>query len=249
LRKEGQNWVQTLKMPGTNSISRIELNHPRPGPILDLSVYAESDVESALSRIKGDLAVRYETDVYRLQRHIEHPAGLIELAYDTGVLRAGNLELPICEVEFELVSGHVSAIFGMARHWQQDHALTLDARSKSERGDALAQLAHTLDHLHGKEQNQIDARAQAIAAFWGPATAHKVHLTPKHSDGQALRLIAEECLDQIIRNTAVLAEVDTAGVYLAASAEHVHQLRVSIRRLRSAWRLFKTWLPLPQEST
>lgn len=249
LRKEGQNWVQTLKTPGANSISRVELNHPRPGPILDLSVYAGTDVESALSQIQGELAVRYETDVHRLQSYIEHPAGLIELAYDTGVLRAGNLELPICEVEFELVSGHADAIFGVARRWQQDHALILDARSKSERGDALAQLAHTLDHLHGKEQDQIDARAQAIAAFWAPTTAHKVHLTPKHSDSQALSLITEECLDQIIRNTTVLAEVDTAGVYPAATAEHVHQLRVGIRRLRSAWRLFKTGLQLPQETT
>lgn len=66
LRQEGDTWVQTVKMPGANAISRIELNHLRPGPVLDLSVYAGTEVGDALARIHGQLGVCYETDVQRL---------------------------------------------------------------------------------------------------------------------------------------------------------------------------------------
>lgn len=126
LRQEGRDWVQTLKMPGINAITRIELNHPRPGPVLDLSVYAGTEVEAALAAIKGELGLRYETDVQRMLRKVRTRYGTVELAYDTGILRAGALELPISELEFELVSGRPAAIFGVARGWQQRHNLVLD---------------------------------------------------------------------------------------------------------------------------
>jgi len=62
---------------------------------------------------------------------------------------------------------------------------------------------------------------------------------------QAMGRIAGECLDQIARNAAILAEVDTLGIYPAGNSEHVHQLRVGMRRLRSAWRLFDGWITPP----
>ena len=102
-------------MPGADAITRIEMNHPRPGPVLDLSVYAGTDVEAPLAAIKGELGLRYETDVLRLLRRVRTRHGMVELAYDTGILRAGTLELPISELEFELVSGKPRAIFAAAR--------------------------------------------------------------------------------------------------------------------------------------
>lgn len=247
LRQEGKDWVQTLKMPGINAITRIELNHPRPGPVLDLSVYAGTEVEAALSAIKGELGLRYETDVLRLLRKVRTRYGTVELAYDTGILRAGALELPISELEFELVSGRPAAIFAVARGWQQRHSLVLDPRSKSERGDALAQLAQRLAEEDAKAGDDLEARrAQAIAQFWAPRGAASVKLREDMTAPQALGRIAAECLDQIARNAAVLAEVDTEGVYRAGNSEHVHQLRVGVRRLRSAWKLFEGWVaPLP----
>jgi CHAD domain-containing protein len=239
--------VQTLKMPGINAITRIELNHPRPGPVLDLSVYAGTEVEAALAAIKGELGLRYETDVQRLLRKVRTRYGTVELAYDTGILRAGALELPISELEFELVSGRPAAIFAAARGWQQRHGLVLDPRSKSERGDALAQLAQRLADADAIPGDDLEARrAQAIAQFWAPRGAASVKLREDMTAPQAMARIAAECLDQIARNASVLAEVDTEGVYRAGNSEHVHQLRVGVRRLRSAWKLFDGWIaPIP----
>lgn len=248
LRQEGSNWVQTLKMPGADAITRVEINHPRPGPVLDLSVYAGTEFEGPLSSLKGELALRYETDVQRVLRNQRSRYGTIELAYDTGVLRTGSLELPISELEFELVSGRPAAIFSVARRWQQRHGLILDVRSKSERGDALASLAHELATLDtsADPESSLAARSQAIARFWAPYQAGSVKLTDTMTPPEAMGRIAGECLEQIIRNAAILAEVDTLGVYPAGHSEHVHQLRVGMRRLRSAWRLFDGWIaPAP----
>ncbi|WP_454688503.1 CYTH and CHAD domain-containing protein [Achromobacter aloeverae] len=240
LRREGNVWVQTLKTPGNNAITRIELNHPRPGPILDLSVYAGTEVEATLAGLKGELGLRYETDVTRLIRKVRNRQGTVEIAYDRGLLRAGALELPISEIEFELMSGKPAALFTAARAWLRRHGLVMDARSKSERGDRLARLAHTLDGLQDDE-----ARAAAIDEFWTSTGARNVRLDPAMSPAQALGAVAAECLDQIIRNAAVLAEVDTDGIRKAGNPEHVHQLRVGMRRLRSAWRLYDGWAGLP----
>lgn len=246
LRQEGRDWVQTLKTPGENAITRVELNHPRPGPILDLSVYAGTEVEAVLAGIKGALGLRYETDVTRLLRKVRTRYGTVELAYDSGLLRAGALELPISELEFELVSGRPAAIFAAARGWQQRHGLVLDGRSKSERGDAMARLGHVLSQPQVRDDEA--ARRTAIAQFWSPRSAKGVHLKPHMTPPQALAAVAAECLDQIARNAAVLAEVDTDGVCSAGNPEHVHQLRVGMRRLRSAWRLFDGWAQLPSDA-
>src|SRR5690606_17761489 len=245
LRQEGRDWVQTLKMPGADATTRVEINHARSGPVLDLSVYAGTEVEAPLSAIKGELGLRYETDVQRLLRQVRTRHGNVELAYDTGVLRAGALELPLCELEFELLSGRPAAIFTVARRWQQRHGLVLDARSKSERGDALASLAHELAALEADDPDTQARRGAAIARFWAPRSAASVKLDNSLTPAQAMGRVAAECLDQIARNAAVLAEVDTLGVYPAGQPEHVHQLRVGMRRLRSAWRLFEGWIAPP----
>jgi len=246
LRREGRAWVQTLKMPGADAITRIELNHDRPGPVLDLTLYAGTDAEPALTALRGTLAARYETDVMRWTQRLRTRAGTVELAYDRGTLRAGELTLPVSELEFELVSGRPAAIFALARRWQQQHALVLDARSKSERGDALASAAQALAQACPPADAGIGAaRAAEIARFWAPRNARAVRLDPAMTPAEALRAVGAECLDQVVRNAAVLAEVDTAGVYAAGHPEHVHQLRVGLRRLRSAWKLFDGWTELP----
>ncbi|VFR30251.1 Adenylate cyclase [plant metagenome] len=248
LRKEGRQWVQTLKTPGDHALSRIELNHERPGPVLDLSVYADTPVAAVLASLQGELAVRYETDISRLLRRVRTRHGTVEIAYDTGWLRAGELALPVSEVEFELVSGKLDAVFDLGRRWQHKFGLVLDLRSKSHRGDALANTAQTLAAIDPDASGATKQRAKEIARYWAPQGAG---VSPLHADmdaSQALRAVTYECLEQVVANAVPLAEVDTAGVYCAGGAEHVHQLRVGMRRMRSAWKLFQGWTPGPSEA-
>lgn len=262
LRQEGRKWIQTLKMPGDHPLSRIELNHPRPEPTLDLSLYTGTIAGEALAQISEPLGICYETDVKRTLRSVRTRQGVVEIAYDLGMLRAGALELPISEIEFELLSGHVEAIFVVGKRWSRTHGLIMDARSKAERGDCLALLDQALTLIDSetsnhsadkaksaeKQENTAIARTKAIAKFWAPRGAQAVALTANMTVAQALTMVTHECLDQIIRNAAVLAEVDTAGIMQVGQAEHVHQLRVGIRRLRSAWSLFNGLTPLPPQA-
>ena len=248
LRSVGEQWVQTLKMPGENALSRIEINHDRPSPDLDLSVYAAEPFAAVLAKHAQKLAICYETDVQRIFRQTRTDLGVIEIALDTGLLRAGALELPISEIEFELKRGQLAAVFALGKKWQQAHGLILDARSKSERGDRLALLNAELKTIsEQKQERQESSRRQAIAQFWAARTAENISLHPKIHAQAALAAVSAECLDQIIRNAAVLAEVDTADIYQAGGADHVHQLRVGIRRLRSAWSFFNGIAVLPSE--
>jgi len=248
LRLEGRRWVQTLKMPGKHQLEKIEINVSRPGPSLDLSVYADTPAKRIMAKHAQKLGIVYETDIRRLLRRIRTAAGLVEVALDQGHIQAGDLKLPVSEVEFELISGEPQAMFLLGLKWLSTYGLVLDLRSKAERGSTLAALAKRLGQL-----GQLDdaattaARAKAIASYWAPRGATAIKLNSEMTCEQALSAVTMECISQIARNAAVLAEIDTAGLYRAGNPEHTHQLRVGIRRLRSAWSLFQKLSPLPPE--
>jgi inorganic triphosphatase YgiF len=147
LRLEGQHWVQTLKMPGEGLLSRLEFNHQRSGPELDLCLYQGTPAALVLERLAQPLTIRYETQVMRTLRLLRVPGALLEIALDRGFIQASSLQLPVQELEIELKSGSSGALLACAKKWQQAHPLILDLRSKSERGDQLAELALRLDEL------------------------------------------------------------------------------------------------------
>ena len=244
LRLEGDNWVQTLKMPGSNALTKLELNHNRPSPVLDLSLYAGTPAEAALLKLAKPLELRYETDIIRLYRRQRTRKGTIEIAFDTGVIRAAELELPVSEVEFELVSGSPEAIFEIGKKWLSQYKLILDLRSKSQRGDALAQSASNIRRTDTATVKNT-ARDNEVLRFWAPRKARAYEIDKQDSATQALVSVTTECLEQICANTGALAEIDTLGVVAVGRPEHVHQLRIGMRRLTSNWKLFAglAWLP------
>jgi inorganic triphosphatase YgiF len=212
LRREGRHWVQTLKAAGEHAAIRLEDNQPVPGgaePTLQPDRHAASPAGQrllALLAASGStLAALYGTDIQRRTVRVEHGGALIEVAFDEGEISAGDARWPVCEVEYELLSGPAARLFELAREGVLAHGLWLDTVSKAERGMRLSQ-----GRRHGKA---LKARSPLLHAGDG--------------GGAMLRGTLAVCAEQVLGNAAALAAGST-------DAEHLHQLRVGLRRLRCA---------------
>lgn len=73
-----------------------------------------------------------------------------------------------------------------------------------------------------------------------PAKSKIVPLTTAMSQGEAFQAIARECLSHLHVNELALLD--------GTPPEAIHQMRVALRRLRSAMRLFKTMIDSPETS-
>ena len=136
---------------------------------------------------------------------------MIELALDRGkISTAGDtaVSAALCEVELELVTGASP--------------------------DALFELAIELAselHLHPEILSKAErGYALSDAALAPPVKAFSSPVETAMSPVEAFRAIALACLAQLQRNES--------GAIAGSNPEYVHQARVAIRRLRSAFRLF-----------
>lgn len=218
LRNEQGVWVQTIKLAGGDALSKVEYNHPRPDATLDLGVYTDTPAEQAFKQLKNELTARFETDIYRTLRLEETPHGVLELAYDEGQIRSGDLEIPVCELELELKEGESAAIFTVAKSWQQQHQFILDFRSKAERGDALATatIESTALDSHFKLWLPWQVEASELAAL----------------DGM---LAAQLYLEQSARNAAVIAGIDRSDMSNDANlslSQHINLLCSALQHLQ-----------------
>ena len=239
VRREGRRRVQTLKGATADGMTRLEHNvalgprfgaaaePPQADPALHAGTPAGDRLFAALghgthgadegiddlahggARPGEPLAVLYRTDILRRTRIQRSALGKVELAFDTGSITAGEAKLAVHELEVELLAGSALAVIDVSRRWQRRFGLWLDTRNKSERGDMLA-------------------RGETMAP---PRTAADVDLTPRMSGVQALRCVLESCADQVLGNASQIASGEHTD-------EHVHQLRIGLRRLRTALQLF-----------
>lgn len=227
LRREGRRWVQTLKAAGASALERFEHEVLRPGASADASVHAGTVVGERLIALLAQAqadgvepVVRYRTEVRRSARRLRTAGAVVEVAFDEGRIVAGETTLRLREVEFELVSGSAVAMLALAERWRARFGLVLDPRTKSERGDGLAD----------------GAPHPPLRKAGAPAYVREA--TPVGAFGA----VVDECLAQVTRNGIGLVDGDPA-----LRADHVHQLRVGIRRLRSALRCFGGWVQPPPE--
>jgi len=239
LRKEGRVWVQTLKGRGDGLMQRLEhevsLPAQRATPVIDPARHdgtpAGKVLRAALSAAgdgaseTAELLPVYRTDIQRLHRRVRHEGAVIEIAHDKGRILVQHLAdgqalvLPVDEIEFELKSGPATALTELAARWVARHGLWWDVRTKSERGFRLAL---------GLEQV--------------PATRAAKPPEPRAASDQSLPLAWAAMLRSALQHALPnLAELAGGCADAAQAAEHLHQLRVALRRLRTALVLFAPW--------
>ncbi|MCZ8113149.1 MAG: CHAD domain-containing protein [Betaproteobacteria bacterium] len=214
LRREGRRWVQTLKGRGDGLMARPEHEVPVPGgaamPAFDAARHAGTPVGDRLLALLADgapLVVLYRTDIQRTLRRVRSGGATVELAHDRGSITAGGQRLAVDEIEFELQAGPATALVALAARWVARHGLWWDVRTKSERGFRLA-----------------EGLVQVPAPRAAPSA-----VAPGQAAPQALAAMLHGALAQVLPNGAEIA----AGT---AAPEHLHQLRVGLRRLRSVLR-------------
>jgi inorganic triphosphatase YgiF len=164
----------------------------------------------------ADLRPFFVTEVTRTIFAIEPVQGTtIEAAVDEGEIRAiaNDRAEPIGEVELELKGGAAAALYDLAAKLLEVAPLRIETRSKSERGYRLVECG--------------DAAPPAVHA-------EPVILDPDLTVEAALQKIGRSCLAQLLRNEPAV---------LSAQPEGVHQMRVAVRRLRSAISSLKKILP------
>lgn len=241
IRFEDSQWVQTLKTAGDGVAKRVELNTVlslRGTPdtldvsslVPDISLITEPTVVAQLTSIMPldqlaqALIVQYFTDVQRTSRQIKKNNSRIEIAYDIGKVGIGHLnsqkpannpgltQSDIHEIEFELLEGDPSDLIEVAKTWCKKYKLYLSTVTKAQRGSLL---------LANKQF------AEPVKADLAVLQLHK-----GISQFAFLQAVVNNCLVQILPNASAIAEGSPDG-------NLVHQLRVGIRRLRTALKHFK----------
>lgn len=219
VRREGRRWVQTLKaqLPdGGDGLARVEHNvavrsrtRPDADPTLHDGTPAGELLARTLARADGPPQEQFRTDVWRRSRQLKAPGGVVELALDTGSIASGDQSLPVCELEIELVRGKHHAVIQTGRQWVQRHGLWVDATTKAQRGVMLS---------------------KGLAEL--PTVKTPVpRLSPDMSIDAAIREMTRACLVGIMANAGAAA----AGL---GGHEHVHQVRIGIRKLRTVLKVF-----------
>ncbi|MFT3975266.1 MAG: CHAD domain-containing protein [Amaricoccus sp.] len=217
LRKIGRRWVQTVKRKGAAGeggfFANAEDERPAPGGRL---VLEGDDPDGALAAVRaaiGDatLVPVFETRVQRTSQRLGIDGlGEVELALDVGEVRAGERTEPIREAEFELKAGGVGAIFAVARQVLDRAPFRLGTTNKAARGYRLLR----------------DGAAPASA----PRKAGSFDFGPDTGVEIVARDVLRDCLAQISANLPVVLECD--------ASEGPHQLRIGLRRLRTALQVF-----------
>lgn len=210
IRSDGDERVQTVKAQGAAAAGLfVRPEWERTVPNDAPVIDADAGPISSLVD-RQMLDAHFQVDVTRREYQLTHAEARLELALDSGKLTASTATADLAELELELREGSLSALFDLARTLDTAVPLRLSVLSKSERGFRLAQ---------GKP---------------GAASkAEPVVLDPESDAAEAFATICLACIRHFRLNEAILLSTSNAG------GAPLHQARVGLRRLRSAFSLFK----------
>lgn len=224
LRLEGARWVQALKGTGDGVAQRLEHEvavaapGPRATPTFDPRRHDGEAGRLLQAALQGapPLVDVLATDIRRLHRRVASGGAVIEIAYDEGCIEAAGRRADVAEIEFELLSGPPAALPALAARWVRRFDLWWDVRTKAERGRRLARGIEGVPPL------------RAAPSAIGPGL----------DSGVAFGLMLRSCLAHALPNLAEIADG-------RSGPEHLHQLRVALRRLRTVLRDGAGWCDDP----
>jgi inorganic triphosphatase YgiF len=217
LQHDGRHWVQfvAVRSPSHSGLTRTsELESKAPGGRLSLDAIPDNSIrEMVIGSVNGSsLHLICETVLTRSAGELVLECGTrAELAISSSEIRAADRSVVLREAEIGLIEGAPSDLFDMARALFPEGHFRFSRLSAAARGYRLA----------------TDDRIDDPLA---PRTAEIISLNPAQTSEQAARAILRECLDQVATNMAVVQQLD--------DPEGPHQLRVGLRRLRSAFAIF-----------
>lgn len=145
LREINGRWLQTVKCNGevVNGLhQRPEWEQPLTGPEFDLLALKQT----ALAPLLADDAVWsriqpvFTTDFDRQICMLASEGSLIELAYDRGIVKAGDQQDRIHEIELELKQGDITQCRRIAERLMTELPLQYSDISKAAQGYRLSQL-------------------------------------------------------------------------------------------------------------
>lgn len=219
-RREGEQWVQTLKAAGKSHLHRfehnLELGETTPDG-LDLTCY-QTDAEAAqiLSQALGaeqqNLQLQFETDIQRTSKVVQFEDADIEISLDVGEIRSGDAQHDVYEVEFELKQGSLQSLLNFCYEWVKKYQLWLDVRSKAEFGNLLLQ--------------QLEVSPPTLESAF--------QFNKKESADYNLRLLIANQLQHLLPNIAAIS----AGV---ATAEHTQQAQRALQHMYLSLSILKDW--------
>ncbi len=215
VRRVGGQWIQTVKIRNTlvgglSQALEIEapVDHPVPEPKL-AGKKAYALIKAAVK--KKPLKPVFETVVRRTTRILADEDGNeIEVAIDAGEIRLADDSLPLTELELELKAGTVDALYDVAKQVLNGHPFRFSEHNKAERGYRA---------VAGQGETALIPRKNG-----------GLKIGSKDTVEESLTSILHSCLDQIVHNRQVVLVND--------DPEGLHQLRVGLRRLRSALKVF-----------
>lgn len=217
VRRSGKRWVQTVKQ-GTRvsgGVSHpVEIESEIGGPDPDLKALPKTQIRKRIRRLvkDGELAPVFKTEVRRTARNLAMGEGAsAELAIDTGAIHASDASEDLSEVELELKSGDASDLLHVAETLFSNAPVRFCAAGKAERGYRL---------LNGSGEEATRECAKSLE-----------RLAPDQSCADAFSTTCRRLVDAIFVQWKAVLESD--------DAEGPHKLRVALRRLRTAIRVFR----------
>lgn len=208
VRKQGPKFVQTVKAENPAQADVMERKEWKDQIPSKWPVLASRTGKRLPDAVRDEqLRPVFTTTVTRTVIAISpNPSTRIEAAIDEGEIRTcnGDAIAPISEIELELKNGDPQVLFDVALQLLEAAPIRIETRSKAERGYRLL----GTDGL----------MPQAVCV--GP-----VALDPAMSVEAALERIGRHCLTNLLGNQQAA---------LAGEAEGIHQMRIAVRRLRSA---------------